>query len=317
MLTNFNRHAQLMHIHYLALNCHSSSLPRYFMLSATECPSCHHPAISSLNLTRRLLLVIRHKQVHFSSWHALQHLKLLSHGRSKLVDSLLFSGQFPLFSFLLFLSHSFPVKAALSKFALKEYDSPLSAFESLALFGTAIKCLNDSSCSGQSLQRQTRIFVSLRTRAPYMQCSIGQYCPKKSASKWLYAQTRKQCCFTPLNVFQAMAPFQILSVEVEITRADFRTPSVSNVFSKWILLSSTVVSKSLHCTSKEWNVLQDICTICSACAREPASSNATSLLTSLSNPFVFHLLRYVFKPLQTKCWAWTTKWEIQLNDNYV
>ena len=45
----------------------------------------------------------------------------------------------------------------------------------------------------------------------------------------------------------------------------------------------------------------NICTICSACAREPASSNAISLLTSLSKPLAFHLLRYAFKPLKNKC----------------
>ena len=41
-----------------------------------------------------------------------------------------------------------------------------------------------------------------------------------------------------------------------------------------------------------------ICTSCSAWAMEPASSKATSLLTSLSNPLAFHLLRYAFKPLK-------------------
>ena len=39
-------------------------------------------------------------------------------------------------------------------------------------------------------------------------------------------------------------------------------------------------------------------TSCSACATVPASSNPTSLLTSLSNPLPFHLLRYALSPLK-------------------
>lgn len=104
---------------HLSLDGNSCSLSSYFLVPFTIFLSRHHAAKRRLYFTCCLHLIFFHKQVHFSSRYAFQHLQLFLHGRSELVDSFLFQSQFAFFPPLPLLLCSLLVQAALSEFSLK------------------------------------------------------------------------------------------------------------------------------------------------------------------------------------------------------